>query len=334
MGVGDSSERLRAGRDYPRAWGQFVDWFGTEEGCRRYLEQLRWPQGFRCPRCRSTEPPYRSERGHLLCRSCRAQCSVTAGTIFDKTRTPLRTWFAAIWYLTSQKSGISALGLQRALGLGSYQTSWTLLHRLRRAMVRPNRERLRGLVEVDETYVGIRNARRRPRKRPGRKQPSPKTRVAVAVEMLPSGGFGRIRLRRIRDGSEQQLLPVVRDAVEPGARVATDGSMAYRSLAEQGYDHYRHVHLGAEKPAHVSMPGVHRVAALLQRWLLGTHQGAVRTTQLDHYLEEFTFRFNRRSSRSRGLLFYRLLTQAVIARPVTYRRIAQRRTQTQSVGSG
>ena len=152
--------------------------------------------------------------------------------------------------------------------------------------------------------------------------------------MLPSGGFGRIRLRRIQDGSEQQLLPFVRDAVEPGARVATDGSMAYRSLTEQGYHHHRHVHLGATEPAHVSMPGVHRVAALLQRWLLGTHQGAVRAAQLDHYLEEFTFRFNRRSSRSRGLLFYRLLTQAVIARPVTYRRIAQRRTQTQSVGSG
>lgn len=333
VGVGESNERLRAGRDYPRVWGQFVDWFGTEEGCRRYLEQRRWPQGFQCPACRSAELPYRSGRGHLLCRACRAQCSVTAGTIFDKTRTPLRTWFAAIWYLTSQKSGISALGLQRALGLGSYQTAWTMLHRLRRAMVRPNRERLRGVVEVDETYVGIRNARRRPRKRPARNQPTRKTMIAVAVEMLPSGGFGRIRLRRIRDGSEQQLLPFVRDVVEPGARVTTDGSMAYRSLAEQGYDHYRQVHLGAEDPAHVSMPGVHRVAALLQRWLLGTHQGAVRVAQLDHYLEEFTFRFNRRSSRSRGLLFYRLLTQAVVTAPATYRSIAKRRIQTQSVES-
>lgn len=331
--MSESGSKPIAGRDYPRAWGQFLDWFATEEGCRSYLERLRWPLGFQCPMCRSAEPPYRSGRGHLLCRVCRAQCSVTAGTIFDKTRTPLRTWFAAIWYLTSQKSGISALGLQRALGLGSYQTSWTLLHRLRRAMVRPNRERLRGLVEIDETHVGIRNARqRRRRKRPGRSQPTLKTLVAVAVEMLPSGGFGRIRLRRIRDGSEQQLLPFVCDAVEPGARVATDGSMAYRSLAERGYDHFRQVHLGADDPAHVSMPGVHRVAALLQRWLLGTHQGAVRSAQLDHYLEEFTFRFNRRTSRSRGLLFYRLLAQAAIAPPVTYQDIVTPKPRPQPIG--
>lgn len=316
-----------AGRDYPRAWGQFMDWFATEDACLRYLERLRWPQGFRCPSCGSAERPYRASRGRLLCRSCRQQCSVTAGTIFDKTRTPLRTWFAAVWYLTSQKSGISALGLQRALGLGSYQTSWAMLHRLRRAMVRPGRERLHGVVEIDETYVGVRAARkRRQRQRPGRTQPIRKSLVAVAVEMLSSGGFGRIRLRRIPTGSEQHLLPFVRDAVELGARIATDGSPAYRSLTKHGYSHYRQVHLGADEPAHVSMPGVHRVAALLQRWLLGTHQGAVRSAQLDHYLEEFTFRFNRRSSRSRGLLFYRLLTQAVATPPVTYRRIAAKKT--------
>lgn len=324
--MSESSSKLISGRDYPRAWGQFLDWFATEAACLRYLERLRWPLGFRCPGCGNAEPPYRSSRGHLLCRGCRQQCSVTAGTIFDKTRTPLRTWFAAIWYLTSQKSGISALGLQRALGLGSYQTSWAMLHRLRRAMVRPNRERLRGLVEIDETYVGVRNTRqRRRRKRPGRNQPTLRSMVAVAVELPPSGGFGRIRLRRIREGSEQQLLPFVRDAVEPGARITTDGSMAYRSLAKQGYGHVRQVHLGADVPAHVSMPGVHRVAALLQRWLLGTHQGAVRGAQLDHYLEEFTFRFNRRTSRSRGLLFYRLLEQAVATPPVTYRHIVTRR---------
>lgn len=326
MGVRESSEKLIAGRDYPRAWGQFQDWFATEEGCARYLERLRWPRGFRCPSCGSAEQPYRASRGRLLCRGCRQQSSVTAGTLFDKTRTPLRTWFAAVWYLTSQKSGISALGLQRALGLGSYQTSWTLLHRLRRAMVRPERERLRGLVEIDETYVGVRAPRkRRRRQKPLQIQPTRKSMVAVAVEMPASGGFGRIRLRRIPDGSEQHLLPFVLDTVAPGARIATDGSMAYRSLTKHGYSHYRQVHLGADHPAHVSMPGVHHVAALLQRWLLGTHQGAVRSAQLNHYLEEFAFRFNRRSSRSRGLLFYRLLTQAVAAPPVTYRRITAKR---------
>jgi transposase-like protein len=244
--------------------------------------------------------------------------------VFDKTRTPLRTWLAAAWYLTNQKYGVSALGLQRVLGLGSYQTSWAMLHRLRRAMVRPGRERLHGKVEVDETYVGIRD----PRKLLGgtrRKSHTSKTLVAIAIEIQEPKGFGRIRLRRVPVDSEKYLLSFVRDAVELGTRVHTDGSSAYRSLSEHGYVHRRSVHSGSDGPAHVSMPGVHRLAALLKRWLLGTHQGAVQPSQLDYYLDEFTFRFNRRTSRSRGLLFYRLLEQAVVTQPVTYQRIVARR---------
>ena len=259
-----------------------------------------------------------------MCRACRYQCTVTAGTVFDKTRTPLRTWLAAAWYLTNQKYGVSALGLQRVLGLGSYQTSWAMLHRFRRAMVRPGRERLKGRVEVDESYVGMRDSSKL---LTGAKLKSHTARslVAIAVEMLEPKGFGRIRLRRVPVDSERYLLPFVRDAVEPGTRVHTDGSAAYRSLSEHGYVHQRSVHLGSDGPAHVSMPGVHRVASLLKRWLLGTHQGAVQPTQLDYYLDEFTFRFNRRTSRSRGLLFYRLLEQAVVTQPVTYQRIAARK---------
>lgn len=326
MGVNKPASVLVSGQDYPRDWGQFSDWFADEQACLRYLERLRWPGGFDCPACGKFEKPYRSSRGRLVCRGCRHQCTVTAGTIFDKTRTPLRTWFAAVWYLTSQKFGVSALGLQRVLGVGSYQTSWAMLHRLRRAMVLPGRERLHGPVEVDETYVGVRNARKRRlrRKKAGKSRPTLKTLVAVAIEIQAPKGFGRIRLRRIPSGAETYVVPFVRDAVESGARIDTDGSLAYLSLTEHGYEHCRHVHLGAEDPAHVSMPGVHRVAALLQRWLLGTHQGAVRAAQLDYYLDEFTFRFNRRTSRSRGLLFYRLLEQAVATPPVTYRRIVAR----------
>jgi hypothetical protein len=245
--------------------------------------------------------------------------------MFDKTRTPLRTWFAAAWYLTNQKFGVSALGLQRVLGLGSYQTSWAMLHRLRRAMVRPGRERLNGKVEVDESYVGMRD----PSKLlTGAKLKSHTSRslVAIAVEMQEPKGFGRIRLRRIPVDSERYLLPFVCEAVEPGARVHTDGSPAYRSLSKHRYVHHPRVHLGSDDPAHVSMPGVHRVASLLKRWLLGTHQGAVQPTHLDYYLDEFTFRFNRRTSRSRGLLFYRLLEQAVVTQPVTYQRIAAHET--------
>jgi transposase-like protein len=123
-----------AGQDYPQTWGQFEDWFASEIDCLRYLERLRWREGFVCPRCGCRDDPYRADRARLICRACRLQCTVTSGTIFDKTRTPLKVWLAAAWYLTSQKSGVSALGLQRVLGLGSYQTAWTMLHRFRRAM--------------------------------------------------------------------------------------------------------------------------------------------------------------------------------------------------------
>lgn len=144
-----------AGQDYPTNWNQFLDWFGSEEACLRYLEKLRWPQGFACPSCGELGDAYRSSRGRLVCRGCAFQSSVTAGTIFDKTRTPLRVWLAGAWYVTNQKHGANALGLQRVLGLGSYQTAWAMLHRFRQAMVRPDRDKLKGLVEIDETYLAI-----------------------------------------------------------------------------------------------------------------------------------------------------------------------------------
>ena len=252
--------------------------------------------------------------GRLICPRCRHQCTVTAGTVFDKTRTPLRNWFAAVWYVTSQKHGVSALGLQRALGLGSYQTAWMMLHRLRRAMVRAGRERLSGVVEVDETYVGGRDVGYSRVSHPD----SNKSIVAVGVELLEPKGFGRIRLRCIPTASEESLLPFVRESIEPGSVIHTDGSWAYRSLSRHGYTRHKLVQLGSPDPAHVTLPGVHRVASLLKRWLLGTHQGSVQPNQLEHYLDEYTFRFNRRTSRSRGLLFYRLLEQAVHTEPATY----------------
>jgi len=314
-----------SGRDYPGTWEQFLDWFPDEASCRAYLEQLRWPQGFVCPRCGERSDAYRVSRARLMCQHCRYQCTATAGTIFDKTRTSLRSWFAAVWYIVNQKQGVTALGLQRVLGIGSYQTAWMMLHRLRRAMVRPGRERLCGVVEVDEAFVGRSAANK------GRVGKSAKRRadqinarrpiVAIAVEIKEPKGFGRIRLRHIPDTSELSLLPFVQDSIEPGSLVRTDGSWAYRSLTENGYRRDKVVMVGADDPAHVSMPGVHRVAALLKRWLLGTHQGSVRPHQIDAYLDEFTFRFNRRTSRSRGLLFYRLMEQAVVTEPLTYEQL-------------
>jgi len=311
-----------AGKDYPHNWNEFLDWFGSEEACLGYLERLRWPREFVCPTCGVSQPPYRSSRARLMCRACGRQSTVTAGTIFDKTRTPLRVWLAAAWYLTNQKQGVSALGLQRVLGLGSYQTAWTMLHRFRRAMVRPDRDRLKGSVEVDETYLAITD-REEPISATGRKSKTSKVLVVLAVEMLQPKGFGRIRLRRIENDSDACVVPFVQESIEPGAQVRTDGSAAYRSLSKLGYDHQRTVMLGSDVPAHVSMAGVHRVASLVKRWILGTHHGSVQPVHLDAYLDEFVFRFNRRTSSSRGMLFYRLLQQAVVTDPVTYDSVVQ-----------
>lgn len=251
-----------------------------------------------------------------MCRICKFQASVTSGTLFDKTRTELRIWFAAMWYVTNQKQGVSALGLQRVLGLGSYETVWTMLHRLRRAMVRPGRDMLRGEVEVDETYVAL-GQRKKAEPADTKAKKTTKVLVAVAVEKQ-SKGFGRIRFRRIEHGNRQTLQSFIKETIEPGALVHSDGSWAYQKLEDIGYEHKRTVHLASDVPAHVTMPAVHRVAALLQRWLMGTHHGAVQPGQLDYYLDEFVFRFNRRTSSSRGLLFYRLLQQSTVMGPVTY----------------
>lgn len=308
------------GKDYPRNWSEFLDWFASDEACLAYLEKLRWPGGFVCPACGVAQEPYRSSRLRLMCRSCAHQGSVTAGTIFDKTRTPLRVWLAAAWYVTNQKLGVSALGLKRVLGLGSYETAWTMLHRLRRAMVRPDRDLLKGEVEVDETYLAI-SDRDKPSSSKARKSRTNKILVAIAVEMHQPKGFGRIRLRRIDNDSDACVVPFVKGNVQAGARVRTDGSAAYRSLSKIGFEHSRQVMLGAESPAHVTMPGVHRVASLIKRWILGTHQGSVQPGHLDAYLDEFVFRFNRRTSTSRGVLFYRLMQQAVLTPPVTYQNV-------------
>lgn len=293
--------------DYPKTILDFEQRFATEEACREYVVQLRWPEGFCCPRCGHGEV-WIMKRGLYWCRQCDYQVSVTAGTIFQDSRKSLRLWFRAIWYVVNQKHGVSALGLQRVLGLGSYRTAWTWLHKLRCAMVRPGRDRLLGTVEVDETYIGGKKPGKRGRGAAG------KTLVVVAVEDK-GNKIGRIRLRRVADASAASLIPAVQESVEDGALVRTDGWISYEKLSSKGYEH-----IVVRKDASVGdnlLPLVNRVVALLKRWLQGTHQGAVRPSHLDYYLDEFTFRFNRRTSRSRGKLFYRLVQQAVAISPIT-----------------
>ena len=240
-----------------------------------------------------------------------AETSLTAGTVFQDTRKPLRMWFLAMWFVTSQKNGVSALGLQRVLGLGSYETAWTWLHKLRRAMVRPGRDCLAGEIEVDETYVGGPEEGKRGR------QTENKAIVVVAAEK--SGrGIGRIRLRRVKDVSADSLRPFVRAPLVPGRSITPTAGAAMPGWRTPAIQHQVTVISGGRDPAHEVMPRVHNVASLLKRWLIGTHQGGIQHTHLDYYLDEFTFRFNRRRSQARGLLFHRLAQQAVAVGPAPY----------------
>lgn len=303
--------------DYPRTLMEFEQRFSTEESCRGYVYRLRWPDGFRCPRCCHHEA-WQIRKGLYECKKCHFQTSVTAGTIFQDTRKSLQLWFRAIWYITNQKQGVSALGLQRVLGFGSYRTAWTWLHKLRHAMVRPGRDRLSGIVEVDETYIGGKRSGKRGRGAAG------KALVVIAAQE-DGERLGRIRLKRVMDASANSLESAVQECIEPGTVVRTDDWRGYSQLQTLSY-----VHHVARQESHVGenlLPLTNRVASLLKRWLLGTHQGAIYLTHLDYYLDEFTFRFNRRRSGSRGKLFYRLVQQAVAIHPIIGKNISSNRLE-------
>jgi transposase-like protein len=293
--------------DYPRNLTELEQRFSSEEACRNYLAALRWPCGFRCPRCGGTKAW--STGGLLRCSACEYKLSLTAGTIFEGTRKPLVLWFRAIWWVVSQKNGASAKGIQRILELGSYQTAWAWLHKLRRAMVRPGRERLAGTIEMDETYVGGDKPGKRGRGATG------KALLAVAVEDKGAEGIGRIRLAVIRAASQQSLRGFAEQTVEPGSTIRTDDWSGYRTLPEVGYRH-------EVVPSH-QLKIAHLAVSLLKRWLDGTHQGAVSHEHLAYYLDEYTFRFNRRRSGHRGLLFFRLLENAIQIERTTYKQMVK-----------
>lgn len=296
--------------DYPRTVSELEDRFATEDACRAYLAALRWPEGFRCPACGAARS-WVTKRGLWVCALCQRQTSVTAGTVFQDTRKDLRTWFRAVWWVCGQKNGVSALSVQRLLGFGSYETAWTWMHKLRRAMVRPGRDRLTGQVEVDETYVGG--------VRPGKRGRGAGGKAMVVIVAQKDGRrIGRIRLGRVANGSAAEIEPLIQSVLEPGTEVETDGNQAYGGLSALGYPHRVTLMKAAAGDNEKMLPRVHQVASLLKRWLLGTHQGAVEAEHLDYYLDEFTFRFNRRTSRSRGKLFFRLLQQAVQVNPAPY----------------
>lgn len=302
-------------KEYPMTFDEFISRFLTEEQCREYLYSLRFPNGFNCPKCNG-DKSWKVKNTLYECSTCGHQTSITAGTIFQDTRKSLRTWFIAIWWITTQKNGASAQGLQQVLGLKSYQTAWTWLHKIRTAMVNPNRSKLSGIVEVDETLVGGVSAGKR-----GRGADN-KVLVIVAVE-LDGKKVGRCRMSIIADASAASIHPFVTENVEKGSTLITDGWRGYNGIEDYGY--IREISLQADEADEESLlPHIHTIVSLLKRWLLGTHQGRVEDKHLQAYLDEYVFRFNRRKSAQRGLLFYRLLESAMNTEATTYHELTSR----------
>ncbi len=305
---------VKASDDYPRSEREFRAWFQTEEDCLDYLDWLRWGDELVCsrPGCGTKVPARKVTARVWRCPVCTTSVSRTAGTIFEGTRVPLTLWFAAAWEMTMDKGGISATALKRRLDLKSHQTAWTMLHKYRSAMALSGRDKLAGTVEVDETAIGGKKSGKRGRGAAG------KTEVAIAIELKDPKGFGRVRLRVIPDASSKTLAAFLEEVVEPGSTIVTDAWGSYPLATKGKYNHEPKNQTTSTQKPHELLPGVHRVASLLKRWILGTFQGSVSAAHLPAYLDEFTFRFNRRHSRDRGLLFFRLMSLSASAPPVTY----------------
>jgi transposase-like protein len=305
--------------DLPEDMPSFLAQFGTDEQCREYLFKARWPDGFRCAVCGHGDAYALKTKIVYECVACRKQHSLLAGTIFEQTKTGLAKWFLAIYLVTSSKGGIAATELQRQLGFGSYGTAWTWLHKLRKAMVRPDRQPLAGRVEADETYVGGPRPGKRGRGAAG------KTLVGGAVEAgrgeARGRRLGRLRLAVLPDASAASLEGFLAANVAKPATVATDGWRGYLGLPAEGYDHEPVSSSASRGDAALRLPGIHLVFGLAKRWLLGTHHGAVSEKHLPAYLDEYVFRFNRRTATLVSHGFARLIEQAVKTRPTTYREI-------------
>ncbi len=286
---------------------QFEDRFKKEADCREHLLRLRWPNGFICPKCGHGQAWW-VERDLYRCVKCDYQASLTAGTIFHGSRTPLMVWFRAMWHVTHARFGISALGLQKELMLGSYHTAWAWMHKLRAAMVRPGRDRLGGIIEVSVMYMGGHRPGKRGRGAEGKN-------LVVAVVQSEGNRIGRIRLRRIPNASASEREKRVAQEVEPGSPVLTDGWSGFGGLDALGYKHVA-IRKGAGR-GEPSLAQTAKVAQLMDQWLRKTHQNGVQCAYLDYCLDEFTFRFNRRTWRSRDKLFDALVQQAAMVPPPT-----------------
>lgn len=302
--------------DPPTTLPDFQRMFATDEACAAYLFQIRYPDGYACPQCGSKKAWKVDDLQQMIC-DAGHRVTATAGTIMHRTKMPLTVWFMAAYLVSTLKPGISAMQFQAQLGLTRYETAFQLLHKLRSALVDPDRESLRGEVEVDEAFVGGREEGR-----PGRGAVD-KALVVLAVEVIrwiapdpmmpddPNAGIektraGRIRMSVIPDATAETLIPWVQQNVEVGSLVLTDGHGGYNALEKLGYAHKRVLQSHQGKKTGLYLPMVHLIISNLKRWILGTHKGAILNYHLPAYLNEFVFRFNRRFWR--GPAFIRILT--------------------------
>jgi len=296
--------------DFPKNEAEFDRRFCTEDACIEYLFKLRWPHGFICKRCGHSQYWY-SARRLYLCRKCRQQHSLIAGTILQNSKKPITNWFKAMWWFTTRKSGVNAVNLKDLLGLGSYETAWSWLQKLRSCTVRQGREKLTGKVEADEFYLGGQESG-------GKRGRAAEQKCAVALAVERKGRkIGRIRMRFIPDCSHESLQAFINTHVQEQSNVMTDGWSGYVGLERRGFHHEREVQKEAVDKASV-LPGAHLVISLVKRLILGTFQGRFHKKHLQGYLDEFVFRFNRRSVTFVGKKFMRIVEQAMFSAPLTY----------------
>ena len=303
--------------EFPKNLLEFDKMFSSDEKCLLFLEQVRWRAGFICQSC-GADKYWQLGPGLRRCCSCRFKNYVRAGSIFDSSRLSLRTWFHAIWFVTTQKTGVSALNLQKNIGLGSYRSAWLLLHKIRNAMIHPDRSLLQGDVEIDEVFIGGVRSGKRGRGAEGKEL------IVIAAECSGTKRVGRARAQRIPNASADVLEAFVLSAVAEGSTIHTDGWPSYNRLNDLGYKH-------VPRPSNTVgpddlLPRVNIVASLLKRWLLGTLHGRLGAKHMDYYFEEFIFRFNRRTSKVRGLLFQRVIENSFRVDPTPYREIVARKT--------
>jgi transposase-like protein len=302
--------------EYPKDLRQFDRIFSSDEACLHFLEQVRWGKSFECQACGS-DKFWVLSTGLRRCQICRFKNSVKTGSIFESSRLNLKTWFYAIWLFTAQKTGVSALNLQKNLGLGSYRSAWLLLHKIRNSMIFSDRNLLKGEIEVDEAFIGGVRAGKRGRGAEGKEL------IVIAAECSGLKRVGRVRIQRIPNATAEALEAFILANIAQGSTIHTDGWPSYNAVSSLGYKHLPRPS-STVNPDEL-LPRINIVTALLKRWLLGTLHGRLDPKHMDNYFEEFTFRFNRRTSTARGLLFQRVLENSVQIQPAPYREIIDRK---------